>query len=107
MCLALPKLPTAMAGQPSCWGRAALRTIVAETPAYTLQNRTCAITGSVASLWRLSLHVLLTGVQAKNAALAAAGAIVPESFEGLEGAVRQTFNRWGHTRDKVGGCHLL
>lgn len=31
--------------------------------------------------------------QAKNAALAAAGAIVPESFEGLEGAVRQTFNR--------------
>lgn len=32
-------------------------------------------------------------LQAKNAALAAAGAIVPDSFEGLEGAVRDTFNR--------------
>jgi hypothetical protein len=31
--------------------------------------------------------------QAKNAALAEAGAIVPESFEGLEVAVRETFNR--------------
>eukprot|EP00878_Enallax_costatus_P011558 GHUV01012066.1.p1 GENE.GHUV01012066.1~~GHUV01012066.1.p1 ORF type:complete len:354 (+),score=114.52 GHUV01012066.1:1307-2368(+) len=32
-------------------------------------------------------------VQAKNVALAEAGAIVPDSFEGLEGAVRDTFNR--------------
>lgn len=31
--------------------------------------------------------------QAKNDALAAAGAIVPDSFEGLETAVRQTFQR--------------
>lgn len=31
--------------------------------------------------------------QAKNAALAAAGAIVPDSFEGLEGAVRATYQK--------------
>lgn len=31
--------------------------------------------------------------QAKNNALKAAGAIVPESFEGLEGAVRDTYQR--------------
>lgn len=31
--------------------------------------------------------------QAKNAALAAAGAIVPDSFEGLEGVVRQTYQK--------------
>lgn len=31
--------------------------------------------------------------QAKNAALAAAGAIVPDSFEGLEVVVRETYNR--------------
>eukprot|EP00882_Tetradesmus_deserticola_P034023 GHRQ01038915.1.p1 GENE.GHRQ01038915.1~~GHRQ01038915.1.p1 ORF type:complete len:327 (+),score=119.56 GHRQ01038915.1:166-1146(+) len=31
--------------------------------------------------------------QAKNAALAAAGAVVPDSFEGLEGAVRATYQK--------------
>jgi hypothetical protein len=32
-------------------------------------------------------------LQAKNAALAAAGAIVPDSFEGLEGVIKQTYDR--------------
>lgn len=40
--------------------------------------------------------------KAKNAALAAAGAIVPDSFEGLEVAVRQTYNRYMH---KVNDTH--
>eukprot|EP00879_Flechtneria_rotunda_P030862 GHRR01033558.1.p1 GENE.GHRR01033558.1~~GHRR01033558.1.p1 ORF type:complete len:114 (-),score=39.22 GHRR01033558.1:355-696(-) len=31
--------------------------------------------------------------QAKNAPLAAAGAIVPDSFEGLEGVIRDMFNK--------------
>jgi ATP citrate (pro-S)-lyase len=31
--------------------------------------------------------------QAKNAALRAAGAAVPESFEGFEGAIRETYER--------------
>lgn len=38
-------------------------------------------------------RTVVFSLQAKNAALAAAGAIVPDSFEGLEGAVRDTFNR--------------
>lgn len=36
---------------------------------------------------------VLQCAQAKNAALAAAGAIVPDSFEGLEVVVRETYNR--------------
>lgn len=32
-------------------------------------------------------------VQAKNAALKEAGAIVPDSFEALEGAVKQTYDK--------------
>lgn len=35
----------------------------------------------------------LESAQAKNAALAAAGAVVPESFEGLEAAVAATYQR--------------
>jgi len=31
--------------------------------------------------------------QAKNAALAAAGALVPDSFEGLEAAVRSVYSK--------------
>lgn len=33
------------------------------------------------------------GVQDKNAALKAAGAIVPESFEGFEGIIKQTYDQ--------------
>jgi hypothetical protein len=35
----------------------------------------------------------ITFVQAKNAALAAAGAVVPDSFEGLEGAITATYQK--------------
>ncbi len=43
--------------------------------------------------WSLFVEVPRRSVQAKNTALKEAGAIVPDSFEALEGAVKQTYDK--------------